>query len=157
MKYPLIRFLIVGEGTEKQMLTERCLELGIGQCVEFVGGVKESEMASLLRSADLYVSTSPLDAGLAASTSEAMASGLPIIHPNTADNQFWSDNTSGRLFEVGNVHSLSSAIIELLECSYEWKEMGKRNRTRIVNDNNIDSILQNMNVGYHKLLEIKNK
>jgi glycosyltransferase involved in cell wall biosynthesis len=114
-------------------------------------------MASLLRSADLYVSTSPLDAGLAASTSEAMASGLPIIHPNTADNQFWSDNTSGRLFEVGNVHSLSSAIIELLECSYEWKEMGKRNRTRIVNDNNIDSILQNMNVGYHKLLEIKNK
>ena len=147
-----IKFIVVGGGSEFENLVERCKELQIEKFVTFKGMLDEKTLSETLRSCDIYVSTSPYDAGLAASTAEAMACGLPIIQTNTADNRQWSDEHTGSLFDSYNVDSLASAIISTVKKEDLWREMGISNRKKIEMNNNLDLNMKKMLDEYYKLL-----
>jgi glycosyltransferase involved in cell wall biosynthesis len=73
------RFLIAGEGPEREDLENQAKNLNIVSYISFLGKIPHDEMACLLGSADIYVSTSRSD-GTSVSLLEAMASGaFPII------------------------------------------------------------------------------
>ncbi len=74
------RFLIAGRGSERGSIEEAARRLGVLDKIDFLGHLDEEDMAAWLCASDVYVSTSLGDAGLAASTAEAMACELPATH-----------------------------------------------------------------------------
>lgn len=148
-----IRFVIVGGGANLETFRNRILDLGLLDRVMFTGMLDEKGLIEILQSSDIYVSTSPLDAGLAASTAEAMACGLPVIHPDVADNRIWADQTGGAIYTANNQEELKSALVKLIDLSkLERVLMGETNRKTIISRNNLDSNMNFMQATYLDLL-----
>lgn len=115
-KVPKAKFVIVGKGSQKMFLKDMVEKLNVSKNVNFIGSVPSDEIAKYLASADIYVSTSLSDAGLAASTAEAMACGLPVIITDFGDNDRWvQDGVNGFLFPCKNYELLAEKIIYLIE------------------------------------------
>ena len=143
-KVPEARFVVAGRGSQEEFLRKQVESLNVSESVNFVGPIPSKEVAKYLASADIYVSTSLSDAGLAASTAEAMACGLPVIITDFGDNPRWvKDGVNGFLFTSKDFKSLAEKIIYLLKHKEEsgkfatinqdiiekrlnyWKEMAK--------------------------------
>ncbi len=72
---PNLRFMIVGDGPEREELEEQAQSLGISDVVTFVGEVKHDQISPYYQLADLFVSSSDTETqGL--TYIEAMAAGL---------------------------------------------------------------------------------
>jgi glycosyltransferase involved in cell wall biosynthesis len=148
-----VRFVIVGGGVNLEAFKNRISDLDLQDRVRFTGMLTENSLIEVLQSSDLYISTSPLDAGLAASTAEAMACALPVIHPDVADNALWADTSGGATYKANNQEDLKFSIAKLISLSESERDlMGKRNRDTIISRNNLDSNMKYMQVAYEKLL-----
>ena len=134
---PQARFNILGDGSQKQYLAGLADSLGISQAIKFSGLVKNDELPGILRSAGIYVSVSLSDSGLAASTAEAMASGLPAIVTDTGDNRKWvEENKGGFVIPVKNPQILAEKIAYMLNNAQEMSKFGSFNRSIIEKNNN---------------------
>lgn len=149
---PNVTIVIAGDGSERKNL-ERLIEtLGIRDSVRFVGRVEEDEMVMWLRVADVYVSTSLADAGLAASTAEAMACGLPVVITDNADNRKWvEDGVGGFLVPNGAFEIIADRVICLLRDKEMRLEFGRRNRQVIEERNNYVTEMNKMEDIYEEL------
>jgi glycosyltransferase involved in cell wall biosynthesis len=137
---PSARFVIVGEGTDREKLESLAASLGVSFVTRFTGMVEEDRMRRLLRASDVYVSTSKMDAGLAASTAEAMAVGLPVVQTDNSDNTYWTPpGEGGLLVPNGDPVVLAEAVIRLLGDVEERSRMGERNRKMIIKEYNMDT------------------
>jgi glycosyltransferase involved in cell wall biosynthesis len=133
---PEAKFLVVGGGSQEAKLQEQAKSLGISQNVKFTGRIPNDELPEYLNSADIYVSTSLSDAGLASSTAEAMACGLPVIITDFGDNKKWvEDGTNGFLVPLRNPQVLASKIIQLIRNKEIRDRFGRINR-QIIEERN---------------------
>ena len=133
---PEAKFLIVGGGSQEAKLKEQVKSLGISQRVKFTGRIPNDELPEYLNSADIYVSTSLSDAGLASSTAEAMACGLPVIITDFGDNKKWvEDGTNGFLIPLRNPQVLASKVIQLIRNKEIRDKFGQINR-QIIEERN---------------------
>ena len=131
-KIPEVKFVVVGKGSQELFLKNMAENLNVSNKVTFLGSIPSEEIADYLASADIYVSTSLSDAGLAASTAEAMACGLPVIITDFGDNNRWvKDGVNGFLFECNNPKSLAEKIIYLLNNKEERMSFGEVNLVTI--------------------------
>jgi glycosyltransferase involved in cell wall biosynthesis len=116
--------------------------------------VSNDELPQYLRLADVYVSTSLSDAGIAASTAEAMAVGLPVVTTNTGENEKWITNeTNGYLIPVKNPQILAEKIIHLLKQENSKPLFAKNNRERIEERNNYYKEMAKMENMYRELIQ----
>lgn len=76
-----IKYLLVGEGVEGEMLRNLVNQLNLNQIVKFAGRVAEEDLPAYYRTGDIYVLPT-LYEGFGIVYAEAMASGLPIISTN---------------------------------------------------------------------------
>ena len=106
----------------------------------------QEEAPQVFNRAWTYISTALSDAGLAGTTHEAMACGLPVVITNVADNHLWVDKEY--LFEPGDYRKLREIIMRLLENPEERKRQGKKNRETIVSRNNYQVEMAKMNQIY---------
>ena len=144
------RFIIVGSGEEEEYLTNLVRELNVGEYVRFTGRLSDEDMQRYTASADIYVSTSLSDAGLSASTAEAMACGVPVVITDFGDNRLWTENEkSGLLFPLEDYKTLAEKIISLLKNPGHAKKMSESGINVIEHKNNwhiemekIDTIYQ---------------
>lgn len=151
-KHPDVRFTILADGSEMQKISDRCKDLGIEDLVHFPGFLDEHEIADHFKNADIYVSTSVNDAGLASSTAEAMASSLPVVHTNVSDNEKWvSDNDGGFCFAPGDYKTLAKQICKLIDCQTLRENFGQRNRDIIVDYYNLDTEMGKIADVYRRL------
>jgi glycosyltransferase involved in cell wall biosynthesis len=133
---PKTKFVIAGKGSEKKRLRELAKSLGIAYSVKFIGFIQNDELPQYLNTMDVYVSTSLSDAGIAASTAEAMACGLPVIVTDVADNKKWvEDGVNGFVVPIKDPKSLAEKIIYLLKNEDIRKQFGKISR-KIIEDRN---------------------
>jgi glycosyltransferase involved in cell wall biosynthesis len=136
---PGARCIIVGDGCERDSLTSLAAVLGVTGRVRFVGPVAGDEIPRYLGAADIYVSTSLSDAGLAASTAEAMACGLPVVVTDSAENDAWvAEGLGGFLVPVRRPDVLAAKIIYLALHPEERKRFGAYNRRVIEQRNNYE-------------------
>ena len=148
-----VKFIIVGKGKLKKDLENLAKRLSISEYVIFTGYVSDKDLPLYLASSDIYVSTSLSDAGLAASTAEAMASGLPVIVTEDPDNRYWVKNgINGYIIPTKNPKMLAKRIIELIEDKKLRHEMGLQNRKLIVEKNNYNIEMGKMEKEYEKLI-----
>jgi glycosyltransferase involved in cell wall biosynthesis len=149
---PGVIFVIVGDGPERKSLEELARALGVWDFVRFIGRVEEAEMVKWLRAADVYVSTSLADAGLAASTAEAMACGLPVVVTDNADNRKWvTEGAGGYLVPNGRFDLLADRIVQLLKDKKKRLDFGRINRRVIEERNNYVTEMNKMEAIYEEL------
>jgi glycosyltransferase involved in cell wall biosynthesis len=133
---PDVHIVIVGRGTLESELKAIAKELELDDRVHFLGYIPNQELPDYISSMDIYVSTSLSDAGIAASTAEAMACELPVVITNSGENEKWISNESnGFIFPVGDSNALASCISRLLSNEKLRSQFGQAGRETILERN----------------------
>lgn len=109
---PRLRLVVGGSGSGTAELRARADEIGIGGLVDWPGDLPPRELAGLLGSAALYVSTSPVD-GSSVSLLEAMASRTPVAVTDIEGNRQWVNERTGWRFPAGDVGALADLMVNL--------------------------------------------
>jgi glycosyltransferase involved in cell wall biosynthesis len=149
---PSVKFIIAGKGFEEEKLKNLAKELKVSESVRFVGFIPNDELPKYLRTVDVYVSTSLSDAGISASTAEAMACGLPVIITKTGENEKWvKDSEGGYLIPIKNPKILAEKIVYLIKNEKLRKEFSKVNRATIEEKNNYYKEMGKMEKLYEKI------
>lgn len=108
-----VKFLIVGEGEDKDALVKLAQEQGVTARVQFLGKRGHEELPSLLRASDIFIRAS-LSEGLGNSFLEAMAADLPIIGtPVGGIPDFLVDGETGVFCQPHDPVSVAQAIERL--------------------------------------------
>ena len=76
--HPDLRYVVVGDGPEREPLRALAVQLGIAQRVEFAGQLRPAQARERAREADLFVLPS-VDEAFGVAYVEAMAGGVPAI------------------------------------------------------------------------------
>jgi glycosyltransferase involved in cell wall biosynthesis len=151
---PGAKFLIIGKGSLEAELKGLAESLGVSSSIKFIGEVQNTELPGYLASCDVYVSTALSDAGLAASTAEAMSCGLPVVITDFGDNRMWvQDGVSGCLFPPGDSPSLVDKIVYLLKNRETGLEYGGRGRDTIVERNSYHKQMARVENLYEELVK----
>lgn len=119
--------------------------------VYYQGLADTKTIAKVLPSAWVYVSTALSDAGIASSTAEAMACGLPCLVTDVAENYKWIP--SQERFKAGDYKSLAARLQALLTFKPMRKIIGDRNRETIVKNNNYALEMHKMKELYKQIKE----
>jgi glycosyltransferase involved in cell wall biosynthesis len=149
---PSTKFILVGTGPEKEGLEKLAQTLRLEDSVKFVGNIPNEDLANYLASMDVYVSTSLSDAGIAASTAEAMACGLASIVTDSGENRLWiKDGVNGYVVPVSNSQQLAKSIIKLIIDEPLRKAFSERGRQVIAERNDYYKEMAAMGSIYNKL------
>ena len=114
-RYPQAHLFLVGDGTWRERLERRCLDLGIRGRVTFAGLVPREEVADCLAASDLVVHAS-LREGLARVLPQGFLSKKPVISFDVdGAREVVRPGETGWLVPPGDTGALAAAIAEALE------------------------------------------
>lgn len=151
-QHPTARFVVAGDGSQAEVLKHLAASLGLADHVRFVGRISQDRLPDYLRAADVYVSTSLSDAGLAASTAEAMACGLPVVVTDSGENRLWvRDGENGFVVPARDAISLADRILYLLDNPTIGRSLGRAGRRLIEERNNYEQEMAKMEAIYREL------
>ena len=152
-RVPQAKFVIVGTGPEEARLKQLASDLGILDGTRFVGWVDGVNLPRYFSIADIYVSTSLSDTGLASSTAEAMACGVVPVITDFGDNSLWVKNgVNGYLFPLRDAPALAERLNTLLLAPEDRKAMALRTRQVIVDGYNWRTEMTKMEGIYSSLI-----
>jgi glycosyltransferase involved in cell wall biosynthesis len=150
---PEATFVIVGGGPESDHLRALAQSLGVADEVRFIGHVPNEQLPQYLCMSEVYVSTSLSDAGIAASTAEAMACGLPVVISDFGDNAKWvREGEGGYLFPCGNHEALASRLTDVLTAPHMRDTAARVNRDSVLERCDRDTEMAKMEQIYGQLL-----
>jgi len=153
---PNAKFIIIGTGTEENTLKKLTRRLNLSNSVEFLGYISNIDLPKYLASSDIYVSTSLSDGGLATSTAEAMACGLPLVVTDFGDNSKWINNEiNGYLVPLKNPKILAEKIVLLLKDPDNRTLFGQRNREIAVDKLDLHKGMNKVEAIYEELVNNK--
>ena len=123
-----LRFVWLGEGSERAALERRIAALGIGGSLSLPGA--SDWVPETLAAADLFVLPSRLE-GMSNAILEAMASGLPVIANAVGGNpELVDDGICGLLVDAGDTTAMADAILRIVEDEAMRTSMGRAARAR---------------------------
>ena len=155
---PNAKFIIAGKGPEEEKLKNLANNLNIPESIRFPGFIPNDDLPRYLKTSDVYVSTALSDAGLSASTAEAMACGLPVVITNTGENEKWiEDGENGFLIPVKNPEILAEKIIFLLENKNVAQKIGIAARKTIEERNSYFREMSKMEKIYEEIIKNSNQ
>jgi len=150
---PEAKFIIAGDGEQRDYLENLAMSLGVSDSIKFTGRIPNDELPRYIASSEIYVSTSLSDAGLAASTAEAMACELPVVITDFGNNRDWvKDGEGGFIIPTKNPAILAEKIVYLLQNQDLRKRFGKINREVIEERNNYEKEMKSMEDIYFQLI-----
>ena len=126
--FPQAKFVIAGDGNQRNYLTNLTNSLGVSNSVKFLGWVPNNELPKYLVSSDIYVSTS-----LADSTSlclqEAMACELaPVVTDLPANREWVANGKNAFIVPTKDPQALAEKISYLLRNGEVRRKIGKAGR-----------------------------
>jgi glycosyltransferase involved in cell wall biosynthesis len=150
-RFPVTKFLFIGDGPERESLELLARQLGIHENVVFLGHC--NDMPRMYASLDFCVLPSLLE-GMPMTVLEAMASGKPIIATTVGEIPKMVDtNVNGLLVPPGNVPELSSAMIQLLSDASLRRQMSENARKKACMRFSADAMAQAYIAVYNKLVD----
>ncbi len=105
--------IVIGDGPERGRLETLAGELGVADRIDFLGARPHAEMPGLLRSADLAVFPSLVEATSVAAL-ECMACELPVAASAVGGLPQIVDDSVGGLFPPADPAALAAKVLELL-------------------------------------------
>jgi glycogen(starch) synthase len=129
-RFPHVRLIIVGDGSERPALERKAARLGIEEAVEFVGWVEPDKVPAFLATATAVLMPSRNE-GLPLVGIQAAMMGLPIVAARAGGlSEIVLDGETGLLVDVGDVDGLAEAIAYLLDRPEVAIEFGHAARQR---------------------------
>ncbi len=123
-----IKFLVVGDGPEREELGKRTSTEGIAENVIFTG--LRDDVPELLLASDLFVQTSYTE-GLSCTVLEALGAGCPAVVTDVGGNkEIIRDGKEGYLIPIADPSGLEKKILSLAESPEVRAELGKNARER---------------------------
>jgi glycosyltransferase involved in cell wall biosynthesis len=134
----VLELRLVGDGPHRSALQRLASELGVADCLRFLGHLDEASKMRELYAADLFVLPS-LAEGLPSSATEAMAVGVPVIATNIAGtSELVEDGKSGLLVRPSDPQALADAIIRMIE-DYEFRvRASELGRKKVIEEFDVD-------------------
>ncbi|MFZ4262633.1 N-acetyl-alpha-D-glucosaminyl L-malate synthase BshA [Sphingobacterium sp. HJSM2_6] len=144
------KLLLVGDGPERRKAEELARELGITDCIRFLG--KQDAIEEILSIADLFIMPSGSESfGLAAL--EAMACKVPVISSNTGGlPELNVQGFSGYLSDVGDIDDMASKAIHILTEDQVLQQF-KENALIRAQDFELSKIVPHYEEFYEKVVE----
>ncbi|MBQ9092242.1 MAG: glycosyltransferase [Anaerotignum sp.] len=118
-----VRFYIIGDGSLREELERRTMELGISEHVTFAGFIKDVE--KIEGALDIAVITSKAEA-LCLSIIESMIAGIPAVGTDSGGvAEVIKHGENGFLVPIGDADALAGRIEELLADDEKRKAFGE--------------------------------
>lgn len=138
-----LRFLVAGEGDQRQRLVDLRDHLGLGDRVRFLGQV--DEVPDLLAASDLLCHPALVE-GLPNAIVEAMASGVPVVATDVGGiPELVRHEDTGLLVPPHDVKALAGAVVRLLDDAPLAARLSARARESVRTDfdlhANLDTLL----------------
>ena len=148
--HPGVELVVVGDGPLRPELEGLARELGVAECVRFVGLAKDVRL--WLRECALFVAPSRRE-GMGIAVVEAMAMGCPVVASRVGGlAEVVVDGETGLLVEADASDALSEAICKLLEVPAERTRLGANGRARARSVFARETALRHMQGVYDALL-----
>jgi glycosyltransferase involved in cell wall biosynthesis len=117
MRLPGVRLRVIGEGEDLPELRRLAGELGVDDCVEFLGHCPVEELPRHLARADVGIvpNEAPYFADLVVPTKlmEFVAMHVPAVVSRSRAVERYFDESMVRFFEPGNAEELAERVVEL--------------------------------------------
>ena len=140
-KVPRFKFLIIGDGPDREKLKMLVKELCLEECVTVSGVVPLEDVAKLMATFHLGVVPKRNDSfgGDAFSTKimEFMAMGVPVVASKTRIDQYYFTEDLVQFFDPENVDDLAAKILELVRDSRKREALRTR-ALEFIQQNNWD-------------------
>lgn len=141
---------IYGDGNERKYLESLVESKGLNEIITFKGRYSYQNLPQLLKKYDLYISSSSSDAGLAASTSEAMSSGTLVLSSDNSENIYWIKG-NGLLYKTNDIYDLRDKIIDSINLNFKHRKIiVQKARKKIVDENDFNNEMGKMEKLYIK-------
>lgn len=149
-RHPEVKFLIVGDGPLKEVLSRQASSCGIQGHVLFAGF--RDDMPDVYAVMDVFALPST-DEASPMTIFEAAASRLPIVATRVGGiGDVIADRHNGLLIDSCDVQGLSEAILFLLENGTESDRMGRNAARTVRRNHNIDIMVRRYEAVYEKVL-----
>ncbi len=131
-RYPTLRYLIVGDGPERERLQTLVSSLGLEDRVEFRGQQPHNEAIAIAHSGSLFVLPS-VDEAFGVAYVEAMAGGVPAVGcvGEAGPQEIAAAGGGIALVEPGNVPALAGRLGALLADGAALEAMGRAARVTV--------------------------
>jgi glycosyltransferase involved in cell wall biosynthesis len=150
-KLPKARFVIVGDGPQRQRLEKLASSLGVTSHLIFAGW--QENINQFLSIMDVFVITSLIE-GSSFAILEAMALDKPVIATNVGGNpELIVDGETGRLVPCNDIDALTSSIVEILMNKDRAAKMGQAGRARVQMHFRLDQMLEKTENLYRRLMK----
>ncbi len=161
---PNISYLVVGDGSEKELLQLLSEQLGVSEMVYFVGKVPHETISTYYQIADVFVlpskecKTNREFEGFGMTILEANFFGLPVVGAKTGGIQeAIMDGETGLLVDPDDPNDLFEAIIKILTNPEYAKQLGDQGKRYVENgktwshavkriENHIHVLSENINI-----------
>jgi glycosyltransferase involved in cell wall biosynthesis len=130
-EFPAVRFVIIGEGSERKAIEDRCNALGLREAVILSGYKAQADR--LLHAFDAFVLPSNKE-GMSWALLEAMAAELPCVATEVGANPWLLAPEAGWLVPAHDPVFLAQRLKELLVRPEEAKRRGRLARARVERD-----------------------
>jgi glycosyltransferase involved in cell wall biosynthesis len=131
-RHPLLRYLVIGDGPEREPLARLAADLGVADRVELAGRLPHAEALARAATGHVFVMAS-VDEAFGVAYVEAMAAGLPAIGTRGEPGPQEIAGAGGGLLLVppGDVEALAGRIDALLSEDGYLLELGQRARATV--------------------------
>ena len=144
---PSVRYVIAGDGPERNDLEQLADKLGIAGQVNFIGSV--DDVVGVLSMLDLFALTSDNEAS-PVSILEALSCERPVVATNVGSvDESVINGQNGFLVPVGDCPQMAARWLEVLNDPELRRSMGKAGRQLVIENGSLDQ----MTIGYTKLVE----
>ena len=131
-KYPKLKLLIAGEGSDEKKLMELATTLNVSDAITFTGRIPFSEISRYYNMIDVLVNISEYES-FGVSVIEAMACEKPVIVTNVGGlKDIVLDDNLGLKVEVRNIEQTSAAIESLITDKVKYAEIGGNSRRHVI-------------------------
>jgi len=146
------KFIMVGDGPEREIADQLCKDLGIKSKVLFLGNT--SDIDRILCFTDLFLLPSASESfGLSAL--EAMAAGVPVVSSNTGGlPEVNEEGVSGYLCPIGDVKAMAEKAIYILEDKTRLAQF-KQNARKVAERFDEDKIVPMYEALYYSAIDNK--
>ena len=108
------KFLIIGDGPERENLNGLAKQYGLGSNIQMMGNVSDEQKFQLLSLSDIFLSTA-LHEGFGLVFLEAMEAGIPVVCYNRGgQNDFLEDGKTGFLVKLGDKNKFKARVLEII-------------------------------------------
>jgi L-malate glycosyltransferase len=152
-KYPNLKLLIIGEGSEQDNLKKLCKTLGVYEKTLFTGRIPFNEVSNYYNMIDVLVNISEYES-FGVSVVEAMACEKPVIVSNVGGlREVVKDDSVGLKVEAGNIEQTSDAIEKLMTDKNLYATVASNARLHVIEHYNWDYNLKDMIHLYTQLIK----